>query len=372
LVNGSGMAAGYTLGLDIDGRERLVVAVKGSFRLPHRGETAVPRLLDEQQPLVEADLFTGEPGKAATLVESEYAPVKPRCDVLLNGAAHVRGGGLAERLVVGLQFGAMQKAFTVWGDRVWEASVTGAAPGPPRPFTRQPISYDNAFGGVDNFSPFPEEHRTYLANPVGRGWHRLMQKELVDGMPMPSTEETNDPVKRPNGSYRPMAFGHVGRNWPHRIKLAGTYDQAWQDNVFPFLPKDFDPAYFNSAPPEQQVDTPRGGEKVILVNLTEDGRREFTFPAMEVPVVFVRNRGERLEGAGLADTVMFEPDAGRFCVVWRASLPLHRDIFEVSQIVVGRMSRGWQRANAGRKAYFPSLATLVRAHRAQAAEAEAE
>jgi hypothetical protein len=75
---------------------------------------------------------------------------------------------------------ALQKAFTVWGDRMWETGAMGASPGPPKPFSRLPISYDNAFGGVDDFSPFPEEHRTYLPNPVGRGWHRLTQRELVD------------------------------------------------------------------------------------------------------------------------------------------------------------------------------------------------
>ena len=127
LLNASGMAAGYTLGLDIDARERLVVAVKGTFSLPRRGETTPPRLLDEQVPLADADVFTGEPGRSATMVECDFAPMKPRCDILLNGSAYARGGGLAQRVVVGLQFGAMQKAFTVWGDRVWEAGVTGAS-----------------------------------------------------------------------------------------------------------------------------------------------------------------------------------------------------------------------------------------------------
>lgn len=368
LVNGSGMEAGYTLGLDVDGRERLVVAVKGTFTLPRRGDTAPPRLAEEQRKLVEADLFAGEPGQSATLVESDYAPFKPRCDILLNGSAHVRGGGMAERVVVGLQVGTMQKAFTVWGDRVWEAGMTGIEPGRPRPFAQLPITYGNAFGGVDGFSPFPEEHRTYLPNPVGRGWHRLLQKELVHGTPMPNTEETNDPVLRPNGSYRPMAFGPVGRNWPHRIKLAGTYDQHWQDNVFPFLPKDFDPAYFNCAPPEQQVDAVRGGEKVILVNLTEDGRREFALPAMEVPVVFVRRREPEVETKAVPDTVLFEPDQDRFSVTWRASQPLSQDMFDVPRVLIGQGSRGWARARRTRKPYVRSLDELVRERAAEAIE----
>ncbi len=43
-----------------------------------------------------------------------------------------------------------------------------------------------------------------------------------------------------------MALGPVGRGWEPRYKLAGTYDQNWIDNVFPFLPSDFEDAYFQS------------------------------------------------------------------------------------------------------------------------------
>jgi hypothetical protein len=46
---------------------------------------------------------------------------------------------------------------------------------------------------------------------------------------------------------------------------------------------------------------------------------------------------------GTIDTVLFEPDAGRFSVVWRASLLLRRDIFELSEVVVGHMSPAWWR-----------------------------
>src|SRR5688500_6483495 len=99
LLNASGMAAGYTLGLDPSGAERLVVAVKGSFAIPRRGAAGAPRLLDEPVPLVDADRFTGEPGRSATLAECDFAPAKPRCDVLLNGAAHAPGGRPAERVV---------------------------------------------------------------------------------------------------------------------------------------------------------------------------------------------------------------------------------------------------------------------------------
>ena len=64
-----------------------------------------------------------------------------------------------------------------------------------------------------------------------------------------------------------MAFGAISRNFASRYPLAGTYDQDWQDNVFPFLPRDFDPLYYQAAPPEQQMDYPSGGEGIELRRL---------------------------------------------------------------------------------------------------------
>jgi len=50
------------------------------------------------------------------------------------------------------------------------------------------------------------------------------------------------------------------RNWEPRYKLAGTYDQKWLDDVFPFLPADFDERYYQAAPEDQQVPWLKGGD----------------------------------------------------------------------------------------------------------------
>jgi hypothetical protein len=357
LLNATGMAAGYTLGMDKAGYEHVVVVVKGTFTLPKPGET--PKLADEQVPLVDADLFTGEPGLSATLVECDYAPEKARCDVLLNGAAHAPNGRPVERVAVGLQVGAWRKSFAVWGNREWRRAGIGYAPSAPEPFERMPISYDKAFGGTDAGMLDPAQHGTYLPNPVGRGWHKHIYPELVVGTPVSNTEEIRDPVRDPGGTYQPMALGPIGRGWPSRLRHAGTYDQDWIDSVFPFLPRDFDTRYYQCAPEDQQVPHLRGGEQVLLVNLTPDGRREFVLPMVDMPIVFFLRRAERVETSGRLDTVLFEPTAERFTLVLRASLKLRRDIFEVSQVAVGRMSRAWWRSIRTGKSY-KSLDAIVR------------
>jgi hypothetical protein len=83
-----------------------------------------------------------------------------------------------------------------------------------------------------------------------------------------------------------------------------------------------------------------------------------------MPIVFFRRRADRVAMKGTLDTLLFEPDAERFSMVWRATLKLQRDIFEVPQAAIGRMSRGWWRAVHAGKSY-KSVAAIVRetAHR---------
>jgi hypothetical protein len=157
LVNATRMPAAYTMGMDPEGRERVVVVVKGTFDLPpDGGET---ELSLEQIPPVMADQFTGEPGFSATIYESEFAPIKPRCDVLLNGSAYAPGGSPAERVQVTLRVGSMRKSFQVVGDRVWKHGLLGPSAGQPKPFRRMPITYDRAFGGADKHETNPEKTR---------------------------------------------------------------------------------------------------------------------------------------------------------------------------------------------------------------------
>jgi len=366
LINTTGLCAAWNLGMDKHARESLVVVVKGTFTLPLAG--GEPRLAAGQQPPLESDVFTGEPGLSAPRYESDFAPLKRRCDVLLNGSAYAPGGQPATAVDVGIRLGRVSKIFTVAGSRRWRAVGDDIGMTAPQAFTVKPVGYDLAFGGVDNGHEDPARHDACYANPVGRGFHRELDAGLIDGTPLPNTQERGAPVLRPDGDYRPMAFGPVGRHWQPRSRLAGTYDQRWLDAVFPFLPEDFDEGYYQCAPPDQQTDFLQGGEEVLLYNLTPQGRTVFRLPPLDVPVVFFPRRGPQQERQAMADTLMLEPDRGLFTVTWRASLPLADSLFEIAQVLVGRASRGWWRARRAGKAHHPSLAGVVRAARVVAEE----
>ncbi|ROL80246.1 hypothetical protein BK636_17690 [Pseudomonas chlororaphis] len=362
LLNASQLLAAYTQGLAPDGRESLVVVAKGTFNLPLDGRAAT--LADVQQPLLMADTFLGEPGLSAPLQEMDFAPVKPCCDVLVRGKAYAPGGRPVTQLTAGIRVGQMSKAFSVLGPRQWQSGLLGVAPGLPQPFTEQDISYARAFGGSHPIANDPQLRHCYLDNPTGCGWYpRSADSADIVGMPMPSTEELGKPIDSPSGNFRPMALGPLGRGWPQRARFAGTYDEAWLADCFPFLPTDFDQRYFQAAPDDQQTHYLRGGEDVLLLNLTPQERAGFRIPQMEVPVTFFLKKGGHETVQAVIDTLLIDTDTCQVQLTWRVSRPLQRNLFEIAQVLVGTMSTGWWRARELGKDYYPSLSALVKAKR---------
>jgi hypothetical protein len=360
------MTAGYNMGLEPSGRELLVVVIKGSFVLPKAGEPV--QLADEQLPLIMADTFTGEPGFSAPVHEIDFAPRKHRCDVLLTGHARAPEGRQVTRLRAGLRVGAMEKSFDVVGDRVWQAGLTGIGVSAPLPFTEMPVSYDRAFGGVDRTSADEAEHDAYLPNPVGRGWHKHLKNVWVDGKPLPNIEESGHAVDFPSDKYRPMALGPLGRGWPQRARFAGTYDQQWLDDVFPFLPKDFDERYYQAAPEDQQLSLPNGPLEVVLTGFTADGPRRFMLPHFEAPVHVFPKHGEREDHIATLDTIVFEPDLGRFTMSWRVARPLKKSMHEIAQVLVGKKGRDWWQQRE--QVAFPIPVVMVPMDKPKPKEAE--
>jgi hypothetical protein len=361
LINATRMVAGYTMGLEPSGRELLVVVIKGTFRFPQADEPITHFALHEKQPpLVMADTFTGEPGLSAPLYEVDFAPRKPRCDILLLGSAYAPRNRLATRVDVGLRVGNWSKSFTVVGPRQWDCGLATLRATSPEPFLSQPISYNVAFGGSDLHHDDPAQHTAYMANPVGCGFHKHLRKEWVDGKPLPNTEESDQSVTDPNAKYRPMSFGPVGRGWEPRSRLAGTYDDEWREKHFPFLPPDFDEGYFQAAPADQQVPLDffkDGPVDVTLSNLTPEGITQFTIPQLMAPVHVFPKKGEREDYTATLDTVLIEPDLQRFSLTWRIARPLKKSMHEIARVMVGKKGREWWQQRAANS--FPIPVVMV-------------
>ena len=340
----------FTMGMDKSGREYLSLVIKGTFDFPSDRES-VPQISAEQRDLVMADEATGTPGYSATLWESDFAFRKTRCDVVLQGAAYAPAGQPADRVRVGVRIGNWIKQFDVVGQREWVVLGPAITATRPYAFTRQPFSYDTAFGGPDASVPDDPAPPVYRANPVGTGYATLRPTGRIAGIPLPNTESPDDPVTSPFGTYRPMAFGPVSRSVPERLQFAGTYDDNWKDNVFPFLPVDFDDRYYQMAPADQQIDFPVAGTPVLLGNLTARGREEFRLPDTALPIRVERGRETCFHASVLPDTMIFDPEAAVFMLVWRIWVPMRKLITEFSRAWIGKPTRGMLLAEAHGKSY---------------------
>ena len=216
-----------------------------------------------------------------------------------------------------------------------------------------PITYDNAWGGVDTLNPEEKLPGAYLRNPVGTGWAQTKNQRFIPGLRLPNTQAIGEEVRSPFGDYRPMSFGPMGRGWPGSIEYGGTYDQNWIDNIFPFLPPDFDERYFQMAP-AGPADRPAEGRRRGAIGQPDAGG------AGELPLAADGAADDVVQGPRQShskarpspDTILFDPENRRFSLVWRISQRLQRTILDFTECWVGPPTRGMMHAKATGKRYI--------------------
>ena len=356
ILNQTGFPAEFTMGMDKDAREYVVLVVKATFDFP--ASLGGPVLKSpEQAPLVMADISSGEPGYSATLWETDFAFRKSRCDVVAQGCAYAPNGRPADSVRVGIKVGNWSKMFDVYGHREWRSIGPAFVSTAPAPFIRQPFGYDTAFGGTDRLDPDDKQPDSYRLNPVGRGWSRTRNQRFIPGLALPNTQAVDENVTSPFGSYTPMGFGPVARGAPGRIVYGGTYDDKWTEDVFPFLPADFDERYFQMTLPDQQIDPPRSGTEVILGNLTPDNKVNFRLPTTELPLTLFKGQDKAYEGNLLPDTLLFDPENRRFSMVWRVSSRYRRSILDFTEAWVGPPTEAMLRARREGRGYIRAAGT---------------
>jgi hypothetical protein len=331
LENVTPFDANLTVSFDRTGRESVVVVAKATFELPaDPGGDAV--LAAEQLPLLTADEFGPDPATDAPRFENDFAPFKPKCDVLVHGRAHAPQGAPVTSVGVGVLVGEWSKRLTAHGPRIWLKSATGHRISDRRRFVTQEIGYDQAFGGVDPDPDDPARAASFEENPAGVGFYP--HRTTLEGLPLPNTAAFGEVIEDRLGPHRPMALGPLGRNWLPRRLYCGTYDEAWQQTRMPFLPDDFDSRYFQAAPPDQQIAFPHGGERIELVGLSPEGRIATRLPALQVTVTFERKSGRFTQKVAALDTLLLLPEERRMCLTFRSHLATERDMFEIAQLIV--------------------------------------
>lgn len=324
LVNDIGWPAQMALLPDRDGRETLLVVVKGTFTLERGG----CRPADEPVPLTLADEHSGEPGLSTVRCESDFALEKPATDVLLLGHAWAPRGRAKESRVK-LQAGPAGCEARVHGDRHWSVVLGLPKVSSPEPFERIPLCWERAFGGTQIQKGGDEVEGAEERNPIGTGFVKGRGASAIDGVALPNIEDPSELLKRPGQRCAPAGFGVVGRHWLPRRPLFGTYDEAWKRDRMPLPPVDLDPRAFCAAPqPLQARPHLRGGETVVAEGVSPDGPLRFELPRVAHRWE-VRIANDWTGLTPLLDTLILEPDEGRVALVWRARLDVHNRLRQV-------------------------------------------
>lgn len=302
---------------DADGVDTAYVALKATFEVGQMGADGV-RVADQQAPLVLAEEYWGEPGASSLKRASDAHLCKPSTDIIVIGNAYAPRGRPVPVFEASVSVGKVAKKLRIFGDRVWVRDGRTVAPSSPKAVEKVPLVYEKAFGGVHKVD---ESATLYEArNPMGVGFAGKRTPRALEGQPLPNIEDPKELLQKPGQQPRPAGVGFVAAHWQPRLGYAGTYDAAWQKKRAPYLPKDFNPRYFQAA--HEDLVAPsyvRGGEPVELLNVSPLGAQRFLLPVVELDVE------ARLAGATHAlamnmETVVFEPDEGRFTMLWRGFL----------------------------------------------------
>ena len=309
---------------DENGFPLAYVIVKATFDLSARGN---PRLAEQQRPILMAGEFYGDPASSSYKYEPEIAFVKSVTDVTLIGHAYPRQAGDTQ-VDVTFSVGSVRKTVRVFGRRLWVRRLGFVDMTAAEPLDQVPLCYERAFGGWDSATPDPLTSRFESRNPVGVGFKR---REFAEDMLLPNLEDPRKLLQQYGDTPPPAGFGFISPHWQPRAKLAGTYDDAWQQQRAPLLAKDFDRRFFNAASPELMTrEYLLGNEEVSLENATPQGHLSFKLPGVRPPLMRVQLRGrpDEVLPAHL-DSVIVNADEQLLFLLWRSHVILREGPHDV-------------------------------------------
>ncbi|WP_206126073.1 DUF2169 family type VI secretion system accessory protein [Burkholderia sp. Ac-20379] len=376
--------------VDVPGNEIHVVALKAAYRLepmPRQGadgDTHRCVLLGgaETVPLAMADEYEGEIGTSSVKWESDLAPFKPKCDVLIRATAYAPHGTPAASWPARVRvFDAgemvVDKGLRITGARSFVKGWRGWKLGDPEPVAAVAVRWEHAYGGASRVkcvegaagvSAERELNEVCFTNPLGCGWIEKRFLELaadksvlatsnassalrsmskISELPAPQIEAWGNPVssldivEHPSSALdaqqmqevaagyatTPTGLGVVGRAWAPRLPFAGTYDEVWHKTRWPYHPADHDFHYWNAAPVDQQIAWPSPGPAFELANLAQPGDSHAGFVRARLPGhrAFVALRfasGAVVPVEMKLDTLLIDTEDMRVLVTWRVVFPV--------------------------------------------------
>lgn len=359
---------------DIQGKRHHVIAMKTGFRLvPGAGGLWQTVLMENPaMPLCLEDKFFGEINASQVIQESDLAPLKPACDIIINGTAYTPDGIAAPEMTASILMRApsgdviLDKRLRITGQHFYrQQTLTGQwYETEPEPFISLPLDYRYAYGGeyrIETDSEYAEHipdefrltesqrhghpdkdnpplaHVVCTVNPLGLGYTQpwYLRACKVQQVEAPRITDPDNPftLKQFTNSLhaqsddsalvlQPAGFGIINRTWHPRLPLAGSYSQQWLENRHPGLPVDFNFRYWNAAPRDQQIPFPAPGATVSLSGLLPDGDITFTLPASQAGILLRMDSGECIPQMMWTDTLLIDTHTLTVAQTWRYLLPV--------------------------------------------------
>lgn len=305
--------------IDTDDHVYHALVMRVTYDLQRLNQNGFPALARKQVPLVDADQFYAQPNTSSVIQESDFAPYKPRCDVVFAYAnAYAPEGKPNSRWPIAVKVGDWTKYLVVCGPRWIRQGALGWSLDEPEPVNEVALLYENAFGGTCQWpEAVPQGTEAeivtrYASNPVGSGymdkrWIKKVEPKQIRAPQIEEVDKAFDAYSLNSQDYPAVGLGCVGRWWQPRARLAGSYDEEWKQSRWPALPKDFDFGYWNCAPEDQQIKYPQGGEKIHLVGLTPGGGHFMARLPQSHPYTHVTlNAGPILKRPMQLDTLIFD------------------------------------------------------------------
>lgn len=293
-----GPVAVATRGWHSRGRRLFTVIVKVTCTIEHDGHMSVIA----PAPIATEERHYRRNPVASLTRGSDLALLVPRPEVVVVGSAHAAPGRELTQTTVRLAVQRdntmlINKRLEIFGDR---RGRPGQEPPPPAPFRSIPIQYERALGGIAS-----------RENPVGIG-----MAVDADGL------LTHPNVVLPGqGGASPAGFGPIPSAWPIRKKRRGSMSWSNANSAADVeVPADFDDAYYQTAPADQQTQEILGGDLIAIVNMHPDIPMLRTYLPKGRGVAMAQTaRGDRLPLALRIDTVHLEPDAMLAEIVYRGA-----------------------------------------------------
>lgn len=300
--------------VDEDRDEFGVAVLSGSFDIGSASQLLVSEVQEE---ITIAEEYFGEPNESSIKRASSLAPMKLSSDIHINASAHSPSGKPEKRWNVKIEVGAWQKEIHVTGPRTYDKTAKGWELSEPIEVMEVPLDYEKAYGGL-----YQEKGKlnSHPQNFIGVGHYDTSEEK--ETWIAPQIVSVDDPNPKFGEKTKVEGVGAIAPTWQPRVKHAGTYDDDWLENVWPYLPADFEYEFWNSAHPDLVMpEYLKGDEAIKLHHLSSDQLMSFALPGYHIYLLCRMKDGSIIKNSLNLDTVHIDAPTKKVFLTWRGVHP---------------------------------------------------